>query len=66
MKIKVEELTALSGLITQLVVTVISAAQAAAQAAGKKELTIEELEDFVLKPNQERLARWKKKAGIEE
>ena len=65
MKIKVEELTAWSELITKLIVTGLKVAAADAEAKGKSELTIEELDDLMIKPNEERLERWRKKAGLE-
>ena len=66
MKIKVEDLNALTELVIKLIRIGVNAAKAGAAIEGKGELTIEELEGFIIKPNQERLDRWKKKAGLEE
>ena len=66
MKIKVEDLNAWTELVIKLIRIGVNAAEAGAKAEGKDELTIEELEDFVIKPNAERLARWRRKAGLEE
>lgn len=66
MKIKVEDLDSWAELIIKLIRVGVDAAQAGAKAEGKGELTIEELEGFIIKPNEERRARWRRKAGLEE
>lgn len=64
-EIKVDEIDGWASLITGLVVTGLQLAAADAKARGKEKITLEELSDLVIKPNEDLLERLRKKAAGE-
>lgn len=64
-KISVDEIDGWASLISGLIVSGLQLAAADAKARGKEEITLEELKDLVIKPNEDLLERLRKKAADE-
>jgi len=65
-EIKIGEVESWADLITSLVITGLKVAVEDAKARGKDKLTLEELTELAISPNEDLLERLKKKAAGED